>query len=479
MTQQTPTSLAEKIAAWFSESIVVKLTAIGFLILILLIPQVWIESIIHERKQRAGTVIDEITSKWSGNQTLTGPVLIIPFTNREKIDKGKDGVEIREWTQDAFFLPETLSIHGTVTPQILHRGIFEAAVYESKLQFDARFSKPDFQKLNILETDVHWNESRMALSISDLRGIKNTPAFRMNGVDLSSEPSHNLGFSTVTNSIQQPDPEEYIEQATYIDQSKSETKGIVSSMPWKSGEDFSESVSVQLDLKGSTQLFFVPTGKDTEVKLDGPWANPSFDGDFLPETRFVNDTSFNATWKILHYNRPFAQAWTEPGTALSGADFGARLLIPVDQYQKSIRTAKYGVLIILLTFISLFLVEIIQKIRIHSFQYLLIGVALIIYYTLLLSFSEHLGYNLAYLISSLATVILVSLYTKTFLSNWMKVLFFFGVISFFYGFIFVIIQLQDFSLLLGSIGLFLVIASIMYFSRNIKWYNDSNRTQQY
>ena len=477
MTQQNSTSLAEKVAAWFSESIVVKLTAIGFLILILLIPQVWIESIIHERKQRAGTVIDEITSKWSGNQTLTGPVLIIPFIHREKIDKGKDGVEIREWSQDAFFLPETLTIQGKVRPQVLHRGIFEAAVYESTLQFHARFSKPDFQKLNIQEADVRWHEARMALSISDLRGIKNTPTFLMNGVNLHSEPSHNIGFSTVTNSVPPPDPEEYFEHAAYIDQSQSETKGIVSTLPWKSAEDFSASVSVQLDLKGSTQLFFVPTGKDTEVTLEGPWANPSFDGEFLPETRLVTDTSFKATWKILHYNRPFSQAWTEAGTALSGADFGARLLIPVDQYQKSIRTAKYGVLIILLTFVSLFLVEIIQKIRIHSFQYLLIGVALIIYYTLLLSFSEHLGYNLAYLISSFATVMLVSLYTRTFLSNWMMVSFFFGVISFFYGFIFVIIQLQDYSLLLGSIGLFLVIAAIMYFSRNIKWYNDSNRTQ--
>lgn len=476
MTHQTPATLVEKVVAWFSESIVVKLSAIGFLMLILLIPQAWIESIIRERKQRASSVMDEITSKWSGHQTLTGPVLIIPFTNREKIDKGKEGIEIREWTQDAFFLPETLTIHGNVVPQILHRGIFDAAVYESTLQFQARFSKPDFQKLNIKESDVHWDEARMVLSISDLRGIKNTPAFRINGIDQSSEPSNDVGFSTITNTLPQAEPTEYTE-LTYNDRSKTESKGIVSSMPWKTAEDFSESVAIQLDLKGSTQLFFVPTGKDTDVKLEGPWANPSFDGEFLPETREVSDTSFTATWKILHYNRPFSQAWTEQGTALSGADFGARLLIPVDQYQKSIRTAKYGVLIILLTFVSLFLVEIIQKIRIHSFQYLLIGVALIIYYTLLLSFSEHLGYNMAYLISSLATVILVSLYARTFLANWTMVAFFFAVISFFYGFIFVIIQLQDYSLLLGSIGLFLVIAAIMYFSRNIKWYTDSVQTQ--
>ncbi|MCI0751253.1 MAG: cell envelope integrity protein CreD [Flammeovirgaceae bacterium] len=469
--QQTPTSLAEKVAAWFSESIVVKLTAIGFLILILLIPQAWIESIIRERQQRASSVVDEITSKWSGKQTLSGPVLIIPVTNREKSDKGKEGIEIREWTQEAFFLPEALSINGHVSPEILHRGIFDAAVYESTIQFNAQFNKPDFQKLNIKESDVHWNEARMALSISDLRGIKNSPAFRVRGDDLASEPSSQIGFSTITTYTQSTEEADYnSEYAAYNQKSKTESTGIVSSLPWKSAEDFSESVSLNLVLKGSTQLYFVPTGKNTEVKLDGPWPNPSFDGEFLPETRSVNDTSFAATWKILHYNRPFSQSWTEAGTELSGSDFGARLLIPVDQYQKSIRTAKYGVLIIILTFVSLFLVEIIRKIKIHSFQYLLIGVALIIYYTLLLSFSEHLGYNLAYLISSFATVILVSLYTRTFLSNWVMVGFFFSVITFFYGFIFVIIQLQDYSLLIGSIGLFLIIAAIMYFSRNIKWY---------
>jgi len=467
---QTPASLVDKATAWFNESIVVKLTTIGFLLLILLIPQAWIESIIHERQQRANEVMNEVTSKWSGEQTLTGPVLVIPFTNREKIDKGKEGIEIREWTQDAYFLPESLYASGTVSPEILHRGIFDAAVYESTLLFKAKFNTPDFKKLNINESDIHWADAKMVMGISDLRGIKNNPAFKINDHDLVSEPSNNIGFSTVT-SLKGNAEEISLDYSNANRRSKG-SNGIVAAMPWKVAEDFSENVSINLNLKGSSQLFFVPTGKNTEATLEGPWPNPSFDGEFLPETRTVTETSFNATWKVLHYNRPFSQAWTEIDTELSGSDFGARLLIPVDQYQKSIRTAKYGVLIILLTFVSLFLVELIRKIKIHSFQYLLIGVALIIYYTLLLSFSEHMGYNLAYLIASLATVVLVSLYSKTFLQNWTMVGFFFSLISFFYGFIFVIIQLQDYSLLIGSIGLFLVIASIMYFSRNIKWYKE-------
>jgi inner membrane protein len=157
---------------------------------------------------------------------------------------------------------------------------------------------------------------------------------------------------------------------------------------------------------------------------------------------------------------------------LSGSEFGVRLLIPADQYQKSIRTAKYGALIIILAFTALFLVEITTKIRIHPFQYILIGVALIIYYTLLLSLSEQVGYNIAYGISSVATIFLVSFYASSFLKKKSILFLFTTLMTFFYAFIFVIIQAQDYSLLIGSIGLFIIIGLLMYFSRNIKWYGD-------
>jgi inner membrane protein len=208
--------------------------------------------------------------------------------------------------------------------------------------------------------------------------------------------------------------------------------------------------------------------------LSGPWADPSFDGEFLPATREVTETGFTASWKVLHFNRPFSQQWTQDNQQLSGADFGIKLLIPVDQYQKSIRTSKYGVLIILLTFIALFLVEITQKIRIHPFQYILIGAALTIYYTLLLSFSEHVGYNVAYIIASLATVILISLYSISFLGNTKLIMLFSLLLITFYSFIFVIILQQDFSLLLGSIGLFFIVGLLMYFSRKVNWYREAS-----
>jgi inner membrane protein len=466
-------SLFDRIGTWFRESVFIKLLAIGFLTLILLIPQSWIESLIRERQYRASSVVNEITSKWSGPQTLAGPVLVVPFTNRERIDKGKNGIEVREWKQDAYFLPEQLEVKGNVTPQVLHRGLFDAAVYESVINLNANFTKPDFKKLGVAGNDIHWSEARLVYCLTDLRGISDNPVFMNGKAALTGEPSNQIGFSTpeatvasFSNDDVGVDPYQPAVAAT-----PSRT-GIVTALPWQNEADFNGAVTAKLNLKGSSLLYFVPVGKTTDVSLEGPWANPSFDGEFLPEDRQITDKGFSARWKVLHYNRPFAQEWTGTDTQLSGASFGTRLLIPVDQYQKSIRTAKYGILIILLTFVSLFLVEIIRNIRIHAFQYLLIGAALIIYYTLLLSLSEHLGYNMAYLIASCATVVLVSLYAASFLRKGGMIAFFGAILIFFYGFIFVIIQMQDYSLLLGSIGLFIVIALVMYFSRHVAWYKE-------
>ncbi len=223
-------------------------------------------------------------------------------------------------------------------------------------------------------------------------------------------------------------------------------------------------------MKGSDNLSFLPTGKTTTVHASGPWSNPSFNGEFLPSSREVNEAGFTADWKILHYNRPLDQIWKAENLTLSAVAFGLKLLIPVDQYQKSIRTSKYGVLIILLTFVSLFLVELIKKIRIHPFQYILVGVALIVYYTLLISLSEQIGYNAAYGVASLLTVGLLSFYARSFLTGTSLVILFTSVISTVYLFVFIIILQQDYSLLIGSLGLFIITGLIMYFSRKVNWY---------
>jgi inner membrane protein len=460
-----PSTLIESFTSWIQESITVKLLVIGFLILVLLIPGAWIQSLIHERQQRADEAMQEVFSKWSGSQTLTGPVLVIPFIERQE-EETSNGKKMVEYTRKAYFLPNTLDIKSKVEPTILHRGIFDAVVYNAAVDIRSSFNMPSLTVVNSPKGEILWKEAHYVFGISDLRGISENPSVTASGRKLEPEPSSNIGVST--NRTERDADYNTTASTAYTNYSSS---GMSINAGWATADDFKNDFTMNIKLKGSKKLHFLPAGKTTTVQVSGNWSDPSFDGEFLPTTRQLGENNFSAVWNVLHFNRPFAGEWLDGNQKLSGSDFGVQLLIPADQYQKSIRTAKYGVLIVILTFIALFLVEIIRKIRIHPFQYILIGAALTIYYSLLLSLSEHLGYNAAYLLATLATVILISLYAFSFMRSPRLSAMFAFVMTIFYVFIFVIIQEQDYSLLLGSIGLFITIALLMYFSRRINWYN--------
>ncbi|MEP2668098.1 MAG: cell envelope integrity protein CreD [Cyclobacteriaceae bacterium] len=443
-------NLLDRFNRWFQESVTIKLFSIGFLILILMIPLSWVDDLIYERQARSGEVVTEITSKWSGYQSICGPVIVLPYKVTEVFkEKGKEP-RVVEYVEKAFLLPEELNISGKVKPKVLNRGIYEAAVYQAGLNVNASWIVPDLKSLDI-DGKVMWNEAYLVFGISDLRGISENPTVQYGEQILVTEPSSELGFRYSGNM----------------------STGLIAKLNWNDDSNFNQPFSIHLNFKGSNGMDFIPVGKTTSVKVSGPWPSPSFNGEFLPTSRTITDTDFTAEWKVLHFNRPFTQQWVEENKNLAGSDFGVELLIPVEQYQKSMRTSKYGILIILLTFVSLFLVEISQRIKIHPFQYILMGAALIVYYTLLLSLSEQVGYNGSYLISSIATAALLTLYSASFLKARKLVGLFSGVLLAFYGFIYVIIIQQDFSLLTGSVGLFIVISALMYLTRKINWYREA------
>lgn len=439
----------------------IKLLSIGFLILLLLIPSAWIQSLMEERQARSREVVSEISSKWAHGQTLVGPVLVVPFTHIEKTKRWEKGIlveEVSETVQRAYFLPEWLLVSSSLQPHVRHRGIFDAVVYDAQVEMKATFGTPDFSRWNIPDGQVHWKEAALVTGISDLRGISENPVIESAAKTYPSEPINSIGVTL------------YSSQA---DGQHSSMQGVSTALGWQSKSDVFDTLTMQLQLKGSETLYFVPVGKTTEVQMTGKWSSPSFEGSLLPaQEPEITDTDFSARWKVLSFNRPFAQQWLNQEQHLGGSSFGVRLDLPADQYQKSIRTAKYGQLIIILAFTALFLVEIAGKVRIHPFQYILIGFALIIYYTLLLSISEHFGFDRAYAIASVSTITLVGLYAVTFLQKRPLVVLFSALMCVFYGFIFVIVQAQDYSLLIGSVGLFLIVAAMMYFSRTIKWYRD-------
>lgn len=438
-------TLTERIQEWTSTSISLKLFIIGFLILMLLIPQSFTNDLIRERQDRQWEAENEITEKWSREQQIVGPYLSIPFYTDEVVEvAGEEKTKIIRTHKTAYLFPETLNIDGSVEGEPLHRGIFDVVVYKSKIDIAGNFSQLHYDKLGIIKENINWAKVKMHISVSDLRGIGENPTIDVNGTKFISEP--------------------YNDESNLL-------SGLAVDLNLKDSID-ALNFSCNIALKGSKELYFVPIGKTTEVNLHGEWKDPSFQGTFLPETRELTEEGFKSTWKVLHFNRPFGQEFVSKLPNLSSSSFGLILRMPVDQYQQSTRTSKYALLIIVLSFLSMFLMEVITKSKIHPLQYILVGLALVLYYTLLIALSEQIGFNLAYLISSIATIVLVALYALSFFKSKLNMLVFSSTLSLFYAFVFVITKEQDYALLIGSIGLFIALAATMYASRKIEWYKE-------
>ncbi|TDQ16659.1 inner membrane protein [Algoriphagus boseongensis] len=424
----------------FTDTPSFKLIVIGIIAGLLLIPKSFILDLIDERYVRLQDTEMEIQSKWSNEQTLIGPYLKISFWENVEYLDGKEKKSKKE-KKHAFFLPENLEIKGNLLSESLHRGIFEVPVYTNSISLVGKFPELPLEKLKILPEQVIWDESKLFLQISDLRGLVGTPEFQVSEELLEMEPFFNS--NTGEEGIQLSIPSEYV----------------------NSGLSFVGNLS----LRGSKNFFATPLGKNTKMSLKGNWNSPSFQGEYLPESRTISENGFESSWQVSHLNRPFGQEFLGNFPDFSGSGFGVTLSVPNDQYQQNIRTAKYALLIIVLSFLALYMMELFTKKSIHPVQYTLVGFALVIYYVLLIAFSEHLGFGLAYLIASVATTLLLGFYSKTIFKKTNQTILFSSILGAFYAFIFIIIKQEDFALLLGSIGLFIALAITMYLSRNINW----------
>ena len=433
----------DKLSFWARNRVVFKAIIIGILTLLLLIPTVMIRQLIVEREGRQEEAAAEISSKWSGKQILTGPVLSIPYLENYKDEAGN----VKAVVKYAHILPEQLNVSGELFPEKRNRSIFEIVVYKSQLKFSGYFNTITPGMLNVPKASFMPEKAFITFGISDLRGIEEQITFKWNNSSLNFNP----GVET-TDVVQSG-----INTRVKINLSDSLT----------SRYDF----SFDLNLKGSQTLYFVPIGKITEVNINSKWKSPGFDGAFLPDTRTIDDKGFKASWKVLNMNRNYPQYWTESTYKVDDSSFGINLLMPMDGYQKASRSLKYAILLIALTFMIFFFIEIMNNKLLHPFQYILVGLALSIFYTLLLSFSEHMTFNLAYILAAVLTMGLIFLYTRSILVDKKLSLLIGSVLFILYAFIFTIIQLEDYALLMGSIGLFVALAIIMFYSRKIDWYH--------
>ena len=423
-----------------------KIGGIVLIALLLLIPTGMIKSIIYEREQTQREAIDEVSEKWGGGQTLQGPVLTIPYTRYVKeIDKATGKETLVQITERLHVLPSKLDIQASVKPDRRHRGVYEIVVYNSALHVSGAFTKLDFKDLEAKGHSFKFNEATLNAGIDDLRGIEKQIELNWEGKKLPFNPG-------VSN------------QDIFY-------SGINAKVSISPTDDHLYRFSFDIELKGSQQLYFTPVGKETDVVLNSDWQTPKFDGAFLPDQHKTDNAGFKAHWNILNLNRNYPQSWTGSSYKLRDSSFGVDLKLPVDNYQKSHRSIHYAILFIGLTFLVFFFIEIFQASGIHPIQYILVGIALVVFYTLLLSISEHIRFNYAFILSALATVALISLYVRAILRSLKMSLFIAGLLSMLYIFIFVIIQLEDLALLIGSIGVFIILGLVMYFSRKIDWYN--------
>lgn len=403
-----------------------------------------IDSLIKERESTRDSAIVEVGSKWGKIQTIAGPVLTVPYKDFTKSENDK----MVEKLNFAHFLPEELGVTGKIYPEKLNRGIYEIVVYNSELKYNGSFFPPNFKELNIGENDLLWEDAFLTIGITDMRGIKEKIELNWDDKQLLLSPgleSRDLIQSGV--SVNVPIDTVNLNNKNYT-------------------------FAFNVNINGSEELNFIPLGKETNVALNSPWNNPGFDGAFLPDKREITNSGFNAGWKILHLNRTYPQQWKGNSYNTDEFKFGVKLLFPVNEYQKIMRSSKYAILFIFLTFLVFFFVEVINKKRIHPLKYLLVGLGLTIFYTLLLSLTEHLNFNYAYLIASISIILLITLYSKNFLVSKLLTILMGVILTVLYLFLYSLLQLQDYALLLGSIGLFIVLAIVMYFSRKID-YNDS------
>lgn len=441
----------------FLQSNTAKMIMVGVLTLVLLIPLQYVKELIYERSERKKEVVSEVTKLWGEDVFFYGPMLKIPYksyTETAVVDsKTKQTViQRRASLYYAYFFPEKLNNTSNIKKNTyLKRGIYNNVVFTADMKFDGNFSKPNFAKLGIKEEDLLWDKAALVVKTTNLKSIKSDLNIKLNNQTFTfeSKDEEDNFYGTLETGV--------------FDYKTLTANGNLN-------------FNFTMKYNGSNSVKFIPIGKTTQISLNSDWESPSFEGMFAANdtTKAISKKGFHADWKILHINRSFSQQYDSKIPNLNEYSFGVKLIETVDEYQQNERASKYGFLVIGLTFLIFFLIQSVNKINIHIFQYTMLGLALIMFYTLLISITEHSSFSLAYLIASIAVIAMIVLYSVSILKTKKFPLFIGLALSGLYAFIYVIIQLENYALLVGSIGLFIILGMVMYFSRKIDWNNNTN-----
>ena len=439
-----------------TKSLGFKAILLGIMILLMLIPVVLVREVVKERARRAEQVEREILDAWGGELKFAGPVLRIPCREtRENITRDGEGKVTRETIARDYSLwvtPANLEIRTDLTTREKSRGIFSVPVYSGDLLFTGRFDPSEALAGLTKEQEAFTGQAEVVLVLSSQKGIRSLESARWGEDPLDFKPG-DQGFGLLAGGIHAP-------------------------APFSGGE--SRDFRIGLAVQGGRQIRILPLGEQTRVGVNSDWPAPSFQGEYLPDSRELDEAGFQALWNISYLSRGIPLFWSDggrdasdPEEALRRAFFGVDFLKVLDHYALNERAVKYTILFIIVPFLTLFLMEIFWKREIHPVQYLLAGIGNVVFYLLLLSISEHIPFNLAYLVSALAVTLMMCLYSRSLLAGWRESWFMAPVMGLSYLYLFITLQSEDWALLIGSVGAFTITGLVMFVTRKVNWYGDS------
>ena len=456
----------------FTQGYTFKIILLFLLVILMLIPLTLIQSLISERNRTATTAEEGIMEAWGSQLVAVGPVIAVPGIRTEQniTRTDRDGEKV-ETIRNPFALiitPQKLDIHSNFKTEIRKRGIFSVPLFSGELVFSGTFNPEKALSSLLANEEVYFNQAELIIALSSQKGIRKIDnAVWNNGTlgqrELFFQPG-NLGyiFARAQN----------LTYSRYSANSQTNS-GIYAAIP-----DFTNSESpfnIEIAIQGGQLVRFLPMGQDTHIEVSADWPSPSFQGAFLPGSSDITDNGFDAVWDISYLSRDIPLYWKSESNENSRRDyadslFGVNFFRTIDTYSLNTRAVKYAILFLIVPFLTLFLLEVFTKKRIHPVPYLLSGIANIIFYLLLLSLSEQMQFYLAYLIASAAVAILLTLYSRSLLPSWKKSGYMGLVVTLSYILLYAVLNAESYALLIGSIGTFVVIALVMFITRRLDWY---------
>ena len=426
-----------------NRSMVLKLLFVSLITVVILAALAMINGTITDRQQYRDDAVKSIEASYAGPQTLIGPVLVRPYIQTTFTTVRDDQGKIKQVTNtaslNAISFPQTLAVHGQLKPSQRRHGLYNVTVYELAAHLTGSIEASPPQTTGT----VAWGEPYLAMSVDDVRGFVGSPTVMVNG---------------------QPQPLVHSSDAL-----TGWTPNLHIPLRNLKSTDTHIDFTMDINLGGTEKLSIAPIADSNHIELTSAWHSPLFDGQFLPRDRSVGPSGFNAVWDVPSLATG-TQLQLQSATATPVDLLTVSLLTPIDPYKLSDRATKYGILFIILTFAGFFLFEIVKQLPIHPIQYLLVGFGLAIFFLLLISFSEHLPFVVAYLISSAACIGLLTFYLSYVLHSAIRGLTFGVMLATLYAAVYGLLISEDNALILGSLLLFFVLAAVMVLTRRIDWY---------